>query len=246
MTHLSVVDWCRKRSQSSDALTSSGNGCDGCLSSYSSETSTVAPSADGDVNHPAADSAQSRVSTTLSWDSGYNDAAAENATDTSFSPVDCYPVSGIGARTFRMPSVVVSDCSEEMCPSEQSFLNFNDQPSPTLSQCSNDMEPCWTWSPRHSLSASPAVDEFSKNLLAVRRLSDCSSSSSLGTLDMDTSLSDPPESRSSFRTSEMQFYDSDVENDKSAEETVKPPTATLTATPQSSASSGKASRPISF
>ena len=44
----------------------------------------------------------------------------------------------------------------------------------------------------------------------------------------------------------MQFYDSDVENDKSAEETVKPPTATLTATPQSSASSGKASRPISF
>ena len=106
-------------------------------------------------------------------------------------------------RTVRMPSVVISDCSDDM---------FQD--------------PCWNWrlpgavadcfttaalnNNNAALTTTTTADQTESHL-SVRRFSDCSSSSSLGTLDMDLTAS---ETISSFRCVRQQ-YEFDTETDPS-------------------------------
>ena len=147
---------------------------------------------------------QNRVCTSLSWDSGYNEYAAD-----AFSAIE----NQRPAITMRMPSVVISDCSDD--PNEQAdnvipvngYHRLSELSSPTLSSHSSsgvemdsadNASASWSWSsssyrdrsnscflilPGQSSSDDDAV--VSSNLLSVRRLSDCSSCSSLATLDME-------------------------------------------------------------
>ena len=136
---------------------------------------------------------QSRVPASLSWDSGYNEG---NEAQESFI-----------IQMMNMPSVVVSDCSDTVefveAPDPSSKADNKDisqQPiSPTpssysLSNCSHFVEQTdrqhWSWSTSTSLRSShppgllvhlpiqPLPDDES-SYLSVRRLSDCSSSSSI-------------------------------------------------------------------
>lgn len=174
----------------------------GWLTGYQS-SQEMAPASDTAAAQPPNQQDQpNRVCTSLSWDSGYNECATE---------VACSPTGRRLAGTMRMPSVVVSDCSDD--PNENGdtivltngYYRLNELPSPTLSShssCGHDtvqeMDPMdhhaasWTWASSYRSSGflilPGQVDDdatMSSSLLSVRRLSDCSSCSSLATLDME-------------------------------------------------------------
>lgn len=141
------------------------------------------------------------VSNCISWDSAYREVIDDRKTPGGLSTVERR------SHTMRMPSVVVSDCSEEPADShddftrkEQSILSsstllmrkltthdefgagagraWSSWPAGPGTTCSNSSSAAGR--------ASPPGDELViNNLLSVRRLSDCSSSSSLATLDME-------------------------------------------------------------
>ena len=157
--------------------------------------------------------AQTRVCTSLSWDSGYNECASTDPAD-RFSPSgQQHPPAAM-----RMPSVIVSDCSDDRTI-ENGVANgyhhhrLEELPSPTLSSHSSsghEMDPSensqsWGWSSSYRrtsasngfliLPGQGSIDDdattISSSLLSVRRLSDCSSCSSLATLDMEPCCSGP-------------------------------------------------------
>lgn len=93
-----------------------------------------------------------------------------------------------------MPSVVVSDCSEEPVVSHEDDEHGTMSPTGLLANGHDDSDRAWSsWSAESGAdssltparSSSPGDELSINNLLAVRRLSDCSSSSSLATLDME-------------------------------------------------------------
>uniref|UniRef100_A0A0P5D4I3 Kinase n=1 Tax=Daphnia magna TaxID=35525 RepID=A0A0P5D4I3_9CRUS len=175
---------------------------------------------------------QSRVCTSLSWDSGYNECATELGD--AFSPVN-RRLTG----PMRMPSVVVSDCSDD--PNENGdtvilangYYRLSELPSPTLSSHSSsghdtahEMDQAethaasWSWATSHRagsnglliLPGQGLLDEdptMASSLLSVRRLSDCSSCSSLATLDMEPCCPGPCTAQShatSFQTDPDQSF----------------------------------------
>ncbi|EFX85096.1 hypothetical protein DAPPUDRAFT_99177 [Daphnia pulex] len=173
-----------------------------------SSGSSAAASGSSQPPQPNQQEQQSRVCTSLSWDSGYNECA--NDLRDHFSPTGRRLVS-----TMRMPSVVVSDCSDDPIEngdtviSANGYYRLNELPSPTLSSHSSsgqdtthEMDQAensaasWGWSSSYRAGSSGflilpgqgSIDDdtaLSSSLLSVRRLSDCSSCSSLATLDME-------------------------------------------------------------
>lgn len=179
-----------------------------------SSGSSAAASGSSQPPQPNQQEQQSRVCTSLSWDSGYNECA--NDLRDHFSPTSRRLVS-----TMRMPSVVVSDCSDDPIEngdtviSANGYYRLNELPSPTLSSHSSsgqdtthEMDQAensaasWGWSSSYRAGSSGflilpgqgSIDDdtaLSSSLLSVRRLSDCSSCSSLATLDMEPCCPSP-------------------------------------------------------
>lgn len=189
----------------------------------------------------------SRVCTSLSWDSGYNEGVVD--LNDRFSPTQRRPPC-----TMRMPSVIVSDCSDD--PTENgdaaiSLVNgyhhrLNELPSPTLSshsssghemdQVENHQTASWTWSSSRSGSGAGflilpghrgSFDDdatLSSSLLSVRRLSDCSSCSSLATLDMEPCCPGPCSAQApatSFQVDPHQPFRFDLTPDMTEEEEIE-------------------------
>lgn len=110
----------------------------------------------------------------ISWDSAYREV------------IDDRQSALVDRRPMRMPSVVVSDCSDEPVAYEHHHQTVSTTTTNVLlvrKLGHEDDAPDGAWSPAES--PTPGDELFVNNLLAVRRLSDCSSSSSLATLDMD-------------------------------------------------------------
>ena len=167
-----------------------------------------------------------RVCTSLSWDSGYNEVVND-------SPVCCSPTDQQPPCAMRMPSVVVSDCSDDPTDSGDTangYHRLSELNSPALSSHSSSevdhteqtTPGSWGWSPSYRTSpggflilpgqgGSPQDDDsaMSPSLLSVRRLSDCSSCSSLATLDMEPCCPGPCTAQtpsSSFQSDIHQTY----------------------------------------
>ena len=166
-----------------------------------------------DVTSPPPNKHQSRVPTSLSWDSGYNETTVDSS-----EPQETFI---LHHPMMKMPSVIVSDFSDVLTAefvesSESSSISTSEysiteqtisstSSNNTLSNYSrgyyveqhNDrhhhqQQQQWSWS--SSLRSNPQpttgllmhlpihssqTDDESSSLLSVRRLSDCSSSSSL-------------------------------------------------------------------
>lgn len=147
---------------------------------------------------------QSRVPASLSWDSGYNEGSESQE---SFI-----------LQMMNMPSVVVTDVSDSSDTADfvegsdpspnadnENILQQPNRPTPSpysLSNCSHFIEQTdrqhWSWSTSTSLRSHPpgfvinlpiqTSPDDESSYLSVRRLSDCSSSSSIASQASSTFL----------------------------------------------------------